>query len=69
MPRKARVKDHEILELFDREDTPICTVPEMAEELPIGDDGLRRRLKELEKKGEVTSRQVGARSVVWWKEA
>jgi len=67
MPRKVSVTDSEILDKFDQVSAPIRTVPEMAEELPLGRDGLRKRLKKLEKQGVVTSRQVGARSVVWWK--
>ncbi|WP_151099626.1 MULTISPECIES: hypothetical protein [unclassified Haloarcula] len=67
MARRVSVTDDEILDRFDIVDAPVRTVPEMAQELPIGQDGLRRRLKELEKEERVVSRQVGARSVVWWK--
>jgi predicted ArsR family transcriptional regulator len=67
MARRVSVTDDEILEQFEMVDAPVRTAPEMAQELPIGQDGLRRRLKELEGEGRVVSRQVGARSVVWWK--
>lgn len=68
MARRVSVTDGEILDQFDMVDALVRTVPEMARELPIGQDGLRRRLKELEKEERVVSRQVGARSVVWWKD-
>jgi len=68
MPRTVTVTDDEILETFQKVNDPIRTVPKMAEELPIGEDGLRSRLKTLEEDNQVRSKTVGARSVVWWTE-
>ncbi|GGN92306.1 hypothetical protein GCM10009030_16440 [Haloarcula pellucida] len=67
MPRTVTVDDARILALFEETEEPIRTVPDMAEELSLGSDALRRRLKRLEESGEVKSKQVGARSVVWWR--
>jgi len=67
MPRTVKVEDGEILEAFDRVNDPIRTAPKMADDLDIGEDGLRKRLKALEESDLVESKTVGARSVVWWR--
>lgn len=69
MPRSVTVSDEKILETLDDGPDPIRTVPGMEEELPIGRDGLRNRLKKLESRGEAVSKEVGARSVVWWRDS
>jgi len=67
MPRTVTVTDGEILASFSNVSDPIRTAPKMAEDLEIGEDGLRKRLKGLEAEGRVKSKTVGARSVVWWR--
>lgn len=67
MPRSVKVEDTEILEAFDHVSDPIRTAPKMADDLDIGEDGLRKRLKTLEDRDLVKSKTVGARSVVWWR--
>ena len=69
MTRSVTVSDEKILETLDDSPDPIRTVPGMEEELPIGRDGLRNRLKKLEREGEAVSKEVGARSVVWWRDS
>jgi len=66
MPRTVSVSDEKILEVVSNGDDPIRTVPGMAEEIDLGTDGLRRRLRKLEDRGEVVSKTVGANAVVWW---
>ena len=66
MPRQVEVKDGRILEKIDETRGPVCTVPELAEMLPYGADGLRIRLNQMKDKGLVQSRKVGARAEVWW---
>jgi len=67
MSRSPSVTDEAILEvLSDTDDCPCRTVPEMADEVELTPDGLRRRLLELEEEGKAVSKHVGARAVVWW---
>lgn len=66
MPRTVSVTDDQILNTVASGDDPVHTVPDMVEEVDLGRDGLRRRLNKLEKKGEVVSKTVGAKAVVWW---
>ena len=63
--RKPRVTEREILEVFRKADEPVLTAPEVAEALPIGRRALHNRLKHLEEKGQLVSKQAG-RSTVWW---
>lgn len=66
MARTVSVTDEEILETVVSGDDPVRTVPDMAHEVDLGRDGLRRRLNKLEERGEVVSKRVGANAVVWW---
>ncbi|WP_160135656.1 winged helix-turn-helix domain-containing protein [Halococcus salsus] len=66
--RKPRVTEREILEVFRKADEPVLTAPEVATVLPIGRRALHNRLKQLEKKGQLVSKQAG-RSTVWWSPA
>lgn len=67
MARTVSVDDEDILKAFDYVNDPVRTVPKMSEDLDLGKDALRKRLKKLESAGEVVSKDVGARSVVWWR--
>lgn len=67
MARTVSVSDESILAAFDDIDDPIRTVPGMANDLDLGEDAIRIRLKDLEKRGLVNSKRVGSRSVVWWR--
>lgn len=67
MPRSVTVTDERILSVLEAGDEPIRTVPDMAEDIGLSRDGLRRRLIELEKQGEAVSKTVGANAVVWWR--
>jgi predicted ArsR family transcriptional regulator len=66
MPRSVTVSDDRILSVLHKGDDPVRTVPKMAEEIDLSRDGLRRRLIDLEERGLVTSKTVGANAVVWW---
>lgn len=67
MPRTVTVSDEEILAEFGKNESPVSTVPDLAERLPLKRDAIRHRLKNLEEEGLVESRPVGARAVVWWR--
>jgi predicted ArsR family transcriptional regulator len=66
MPRTAKVSDERIISALADSTDPVRTVPNMAQEVDLGRDGLRRRLNKLEKRGKVKSKTVGANAVVWW---
>lgn len=63
---KKKHGDLEILRIIALKPAPVVTAPELAEETRYGPDGARQRLKDLQEKGLVDCKDVGARSVVWW---
>jgi len=67
MPRTTSVSDGEILDALDSPDSPVATVSDVEEQIPLKKDGVRHRLKQLEGRGLVKSKKVGARAVVWWR--
>ncbi|HKL28183.1 MAG TPA: winged-helix domain-containing protein [Natrialbaceae archaeon] len=67
------VTEQEILKVFDYEDDPVLTAPEVAEGLrrfgkEITPEGVRNRLDRMAKKGLVSRKKLGARAVGWWAE-
>jgi len=66
MPRSVTVSDDRILSVLNEGGDPVRTVPKMAEQIDLSRDGLRRRLIDLEERGIVKSKTVGANAVVWW---
>jgi len=67
------VTDQEILKVFDYEDDPVLTAPEVAEGLGrfgkgITPEGVRNRLDRMASEGLVGRKDVGARAVAWWAE-
>ncbi|MFC6823788.1 transcriptional regulator [Halopelagius fulvigenes] len=66
--RKPRVTPEDVLDVFDaREDrAEPLTSNEVAEELPCTRRTALNRLHELNESGDVASKKVGGRSVVWW---
>ena len=67
MPRPTSVEDSSILNAFNQSEGPIATVSDISEVIDLHEDSIRNRLKQLEEEGRVTSKQVGARAVVWWR--
>lgn len=67
MPRPVSVEDSEILAAFETTKSPVSTVQDISEDIPLEPDSVRLRLKEMENQGRVTSKKVGARAVVWWR--
>lgn len=63
--RPPDVSDDEILRVFQDSSDLVLFTGEIADELPIGDNGTRKRLKELEEKGLVKSKKRG-KVIVWW---
>jgi predicted ArsR family transcriptional regulator len=66
MPRSVTVSDSSLLEAGKEAESPVFTASDVAERVDLGLDGVRRRLKTMEKDGTVESKNVGARAVVWW---
>lgn len=64
--RKPTVTDEEILEIFVEADDPVLTTREVAESLPLGRRGTLKRLKQLEERGYVKSKEDSGRNTVWW---
>jgi DNA-binding Lrp family transcriptional regulator len=48
------------------EDGPALTAKEVGERIGCTSEAARQRLHELQDYGDVESKQVGARAVVWW---
>lgn len=67
------VSEQEILKVFDYEDDPVLTAPEVADGLrrfgiQITPEGVRNRLETMDEKGLVSRKKLGARAVGWWAE-
>lgn len=55
-----------VLEVLQQEDDPVMTAKEVGERLGCTSEAARQRLHELQDRGDIKSKQVGARAVVWW---
>lgn len=66
MGRSKKIEDREILEQIALSPDPVVTAPELADRTDYKTDGVRNRLGDLEDKGWVKSRHVGARAIIWW---
>jgi Mn-dependent DtxR family transcriptional regulator len=64
--RPPDVTDEDILEVFRASGDPVLFTGVVAEELPIGRDGVRTRLKELHQRGLIGKKQRG-NVIVWWR--
>lgn len=67
------VTEQDILKVFDYEDDPVLTAPEVADGLrrfgkQITPEGVRNRLEQMAEKGLVSRKKLGARAVGWWAE-
>lgn len=67
------VTDQEILKVFDYEDDPVLTVTEVVDGLRrfgkhMTSEGVRNRLEDMDDKGLVSRKKIGARAVGWWAE-
>lgn len=63
--RKPEVNDTEILEVFAKSDDPVLFTGEVADHLPIGRNGIRKRLQSLHQQGLVERKKRG-NTIVWW---
>lgn len=66
MGRAKKMSDREILSVIVSRPDPVVTASELTDHTEYKIDGIRERLEELEDGGYVRSRDVGARSKIWW---
>ena len=64
--RKPTVDDEEILDVFRKQSDPVLTATEVSEQLPLGRRGTLKRLRDLEDRNILKSKEVGSGSRVWW---
>jgi hypothetical protein len=64
--RKRRVRDPEILHVFEETDSPVLTTADVADALPIGTRQTYERLAALYTQGTIERRKVGPRGYIWW---
>ncbi len=64
--RKPTVEDEEILEVFREQSDPVLTATEVSEKLPLGRRGTLKRLRDMEDRRILRSKEVGSGSRVWW---
>jgi predicted ArsR family transcriptional regulator len=62
----STITPERVLEVLREDDDPVLTAKEVSDRLDCTSEAARQRLHELRKTGEVESKQVGARAVVWW---
>lgn len=67
------VTEQDILKVFDYEDDPVLTAPEVANGLArfgkqMTSEGVRQRLETMDEEELVSRKQMGARAVGWWAE-
>jgi predicted ArsR family transcriptional regulator len=62
----STVTPERVLEVLQGSDDPVLTAKEVGNELGCTSEAARQRLHELEDRGDVASKQVGARAVVWY---
>lgn len=63
---KPKATDEEILALFRETTDPVLSTAEVAERLPLERRSVYNRLVSLREDGELVSKSIGGRNVVWW---
>jgi len=64
--RAKTMSDEEIISLVREHPDRAVTAKELAEVVEMTSQGLLKRLNDLEDRGPVTKKTVGANAVVWW---
>jgi predicted ArsR family transcriptional regulator len=60
------VTPERVLDVLRDAEDPALTAKEVGDALGCTSEAARQRLHELRERGDVESKQVGARAVVWW---
>ncbi|MFP9062503.1 winged helix-turn-helix domain-containing protein [Natrialbaceae archaeon A-chndr2] len=64
--RRPRATDEEILTVLRSTEDPVLSTAEIADHLPIERRTTLDRLRALEDRNLVQSKQIGGRNTVWW---
>ena len=62
----STITPERVFEVLQASDDPVLTAKEVGEQLGCTSEAARQRLHELQDRGDIESKQVGARAVVWW---
>jgi predicted ArsR family transcriptional regulator len=62
----STVTPERVLNVLRDADDPVLTAKEVGERLGYTSEAARQQLHKLRERGDVQSKQVGARAVVWW---
>lgn len=62
----STVTAERVLEVLRDADDPVLTAKEVGEQLGCTSEAARQQLHELRERGDVESKQVGARARIWW---
>jgi predicted ArsR family transcriptional regulator len=60
------VTPERVLDVLRDAEDPVLTAKEVGDTLGYTSEAARQRLHELRERGDVETKQVGARAVVWW---
>jgi len=63
---RSEVDDEDILRIFALSPDPVLSAPEIAEELPITNQAVNKRLRRMERDGILTSKKVGSAAKIYW---
>lgn len=64
--RPEDVSDDELIAVIEDSPDPVLSTSEVASEVPIKRDGVRRRLRELYDRELIKGKKIGGRYWVWW---
>lgn len=62
----STVTPERVLTVLQDAEDPVLTAKEVGDRLGCTSEAARQRLHDLRERGEINSKQVGARAVVWW---
>jgi DeoR/GlpR family transcriptional regulator of sugar metabolism len=65
-PRTRSFSNEEVLAAIENARYPFVTATDLADVFDVQNRTILDRLNELQEAGEVKSRKVGARAVIWW---
>lgn len=63
---KKTVSDQDLRQILKRANDPILTAREVADRADITRQAAYHRLTHLHKRGEISRKKSGSRTVVWW---
>jgi len=64
--RTPIMEDSDIIQFMRNDEQPALTAKEIAAHFDVSRSAVNKRLNDLEERGKVVKKQVGAAAVVWW---